>query len=115
MISLLSATSDIHYSLIEAFYTNPIFNLGLMILFAIIGGKLIEMLNFPKVTGYILMGILIGPSLFEILTGGLVIYLPGENHIAFEGVISTHMIHAFQVIRQVAIGFIFSISLKIIT
>lgn len=67
-------------------YENPIYNVGIMIFFAIIGGKLIELLNFPKVTGYILMGIIIGPSV--------------------AGVLSHEMLDAFIIIRRVAIGFI---------
>lgn len=104
-IILSAGTEEIHYSLLEAFYMNPLFILGLMIVFAIIGGKLIELLNFPKVTGYIIMGILIGPSLWGLITGGNVV-LPGDNHIVFEGVVSHHMVKAFTIIRSVAIGFI---------
>ncbi len=108
MVQFLSsaASGDIHYNLAESFYIEPIFILGVMILFAIVGGKLIEKLNFPKVTGYIIMGILIGPSLFEILTGGQIFFLSGEGHVRFDGIISSNMVHAFQIIRQVAIGFI---------
>lgn len=67
-------------------HENSVYMVGLMILFGIIGGKLIELLNFPKVTGYILMGIIIGPSVLNI--------------------IGSHMVHNFTIIRQVAIGFI---------
>ena len=49
-IILLAASATEHTSLFEALYTNPIFNVGFMLLLAIIGGKLIERLNFPKVT-----------------------------------------------------------------
>lgn len=100
-----AGTEDIHLTLWESFYTNPIFILGLMIVFAIIGGKLIEKLNFPKVTGYIIMGILIGPSLWGLISGGHWV-LPGELHLVFEGVVSHHMVKAFTIIRSVAIGFI---------
>lgn len=101
-----AASEGVQYNLAEAFYTNPIFILGVMILFAIIGGKLIELLNFPKVTGYIIMGILIGPSLFGLVTNQVEYYLIGEGYVRFDGIISTEMMHAFQIIRQVAIGFI---------
>lgn len=97
MLNILSAAVTEHSSLIEILHANRIFNVGFMILLALIGGKLIEKLNFPKVTGYILMGILVGPSLATILFGSDGIY---------DGLISADMVHAFQVIRQVAIGFI---------
>lgn len=67
-------------------HENSIWNVGTMIAFGLIGGKLIEKLNFPKVTGYILMGILIGPSVLN--------------------AIGSEMVHNFTIIRQVAIGFI---------
>lgn len=105
-ILLSTASGEQAMSLIESFYTNHIFMLGLMIVMAIIGGKLIEKLNFPKVTGYILMGILIGPSFWGIVLSNVQYLLPGENHIVFDGLISTEMMHAFKIIRQVAIGFI---------
>lgn len=83
---LLSASVDHGETLIEVLRANNILNVGLMILFALIGGKLIEKVNFPKVTGYILIGILVGPSVLNI--------------------ISKDMVHNFTIIRQVAIGFI---------
>jgi len=85
MITLLSVSAE-QTNVIDLLHANNIFNVGIMILLALIGGKLIEKLNFPKVTGYILMGILIGPSVLGILSG--------------------EMVHNFTVIRQVAIGFI---------
>lgn len=119
---LLSASVGQDLTMFANFYTNPIFNIGLMILLALVGGKLIEKLNFPKVTGYILMGILVGPSFSEILvdlitTIGQAIEGEGSHFdfahslevffgIKFDGVISTSMVHTFQIIRQVAIGFI---------
>ncbi len=83
---LLSATTEHGETLVEVLRSNNILNVGLMILFALIGGKLIEKVNFPKVTGYILIGILVGPSVINL--------------------ISAHMVHNFTIIRQVAIGFI---------
>jgi len=116
-IILLAAEASEHVSLFEALYTNPIFNVGFMLLLAIIGGKLIERLNFPKVTGYIIVGILIGPSFGHVLsnladlflnTGFMTNIFPSLEgiHIGYEGLISEDMVHAFQIIRQVAIGMI---------
>ena len=67
---LAEATSFPEYimTVIEHLHENNTFNVGLMIIFGLIGGKLIEKLKFPKVTGYILMGIIIGPSVLGLLS-----------------------------------------------
>lgn len=70
----------------EHLYENPIFGVSILIIFGLLGGKLISLIKFPRVTGYILIGILIGPSVLKLL--------------------SHEMVEAFTVIRQVAIGFI---------
>ena len=49
-------------------YENPIFGVAALIIFGLLGGKLISLLKFPRVTGYILIGILIGPSVFKVLS-----------------------------------------------
>jgi Kef-type K+ transport system membrane component KefB len=70
----------------ELLYENPIFGVAALVIFGLLGGKLISLLKFPRVTGYILIGILIGPSVLRLL--------------------STEMVHNFTIIRQIAIGFI---------
>ncbi len=65
---------------------NLIFGIGILIIFALIGGKLISLIKFPKVTGYIIVGILIGPYVLGILT--------------------VETVEGFVIIRQVAIGLI---------
>jgi Kef-type K+ transport system membrane component KefB len=67
-------------------HENAIFNVGLLIIFGLIGGKLITLIKFPKVTGFILIGILIGPSV--------------------TGLINEEMVKDFSIIRDVAIGLI---------
>ena len=67
-------------------YENPLYGVAALIIFGLIGGKLISLLKFPRVTGYILIGILIGPSVLHVL--------------------SHEMVVSFTIIRQVAIGFI---------
>ena len=106
MSYILSATVTEHSSLLESLHANPIFNVGFMILLALVGGKLIEKLNFPKVTGYILMGILIGPSFAESLVD--VVEFASSSNIVFnyDGLINSETVHSFTIIRQVAIGFI---------
>lgn len=117
MSYLLSATTEGSHTLFGTLYENPIFILGFMVLMALIGGKLIEKLNFPKVTGYILMGILIGPSMASILIGDtnpdtvvtaskFLLDINEFFDIDFTGFISSEKVHAFTIIRQVAIGFI---------
>lgn len=116
ILSAAASTAE-HTNMFEALYTNPIFNVGFMLLLAIIGGKLIERLNFPKVTGYIIVGIFVGPSFGAVLndlfnwfihTGMMTSIIPAlENtHLSYAGLISEEMVHAFQIIRQVAIGMI---------
>ncbi len=85
MIYLLSAASE-NMNLFEMLVDNVIFSIASLILLGILGGKLVEIVNFPKVTGYILIGILIGPGVF--------------------GVLTHQMLDHFIIIRQMAIGFI---------
>lgn len=114
MFSIFLSSTEGSTTLMGLLYQNTIFALGLMVLLALIGGKLIERLNFPKVTGYIIMGILVGPSMASILFGSTELgnetqLLLSLNHmfdIDFKGLISSEMVHAFTIIRQVAIGFI---------
>lgn len=97
MISLLSSSTSENLTFWETIlewfnvswehlYEDPIFGVAALIISGLIGGKLISMLKFPRVTGYILIGIVIGPSVLRLL--------------------STEMVHHFTIIRQVAIGFI---------
>lgn len=82
MMYLLSSEGGLFASLHE----NTLFGVAMLVLFGLLGGKLIELIKFPKVTGYIIIGILIGPSVFSVL--------------------SHHMLESFTIIRQVAIGVI---------
>lgn len=88
MISLLSTGSETTgiAAVLEHLYENPIFGVAILVLFGVLGGKLINLIKFPRVTGYILIGIIIGPSVLQLL--------------------SLEMVHSFTIIRQVAIGFI---------
>lgn len=89
MFALLSSTAEETHGIqgvLQSLYENPIFGVAVLIIFGLLGGKLINLIKFPRVTGYILIGILIGPSVLALL--------------------SDHMVESFTVIRQVAIGFI---------
>ncbi len=85
MIYLLSIASE-SMNLFEMLRSNVIFSIAALILLGITGGKLVEIIKFPKVTGYILIGILIGPGV--------------------AGVLTHEMLDHFIIIRQMAIGFI---------
>ena len=86
MLNLLSTTTSENMNLFETLTNNVIFSIAALILLGLVGGKLVEIIKFPKVTGYILIGIVIGPGVAGIL-----------NH---------DMLHQFTIIRQMAIGFI---------
>ncbi|MFC1592388.1 cation:proton antiporter [Candidatus Omnitrophota bacterium] len=50
---------------------NAIFSLGLILLFGLIFARLINRIKFPSVTAYLLLGILIGPSLGNFVSADL--------------------------------------------
>jgi len=50
---------------------NAIFSLGLILLFGLIGARLINKIKFPSVTAYLLLGIIIGPSLCNFVSSDL--------------------------------------------
>ncbi|XMB86412.1 cation:proton antiporter [Mycoplasmatota bacterium WC44] len=79
-------SSSVEAGLLESLQGNIIFMVSLLIIFGVIGGMIVDKIGFPKVTGYILMGLIVGPSLL--------------------GIFTHHMIENFRIIRQVAIGFI---------
>ena len=60
--------------------------LACLIIFGVIGGFIVDKFKFPKVTGYIVVGLIVGPSVL--------------------GVFNHQMVENFTIIRQVAIGFI---------
>ncbi|MGD9015010.1 MAG: cation:proton antiporter [Candidatus Omnitrophota bacterium] len=47
---------------------NAIFGLGLILLFGLLAARLINKIKFPSVTAYLLLGILIGPSLGNLVS-----------------------------------------------
>ncbi len=50
---------------------NAVFSIGIILLFGLIGAHLINKIKFPSVTAYLLLGILIGPSLGNIISSEL--------------------------------------------
>jgi len=61
-----------HATVSMVFTADPLFYTGLILLAAYGGGRLAGMLNVPKVTGYLVTGIVIGPSLLHLLPHDLV-------------------------------------------
>lgn len=51
---------------------NAIFSLGLILLLGLVSARLINKVKFPSVTAYLLLGILIGPSLGNIVSSDLI-------------------------------------------
>lgn len=51
---------------------NPLLIGGLLLLFGVLGGKIANRLKFPAVTGYIIIGILIGPSILKFISPSFV-------------------------------------------
>jgi len=86
MINLISSGVVSDLTWIDSLHSNVIFGMSALIVLSLIGGKLMNLISFPKVTGYILIGILIGPSVL--------------------GILSHDMVEKFTLIREIAIGFI---------
>lgn len=47
---------------------NIFLKISIVILFGVIGAKIARRLNLPNVTGYIVMGLLLGPSFLNLVT-----------------------------------------------
>ena len=74
--------------------SNVLFNIALLLTLGIIGGKLAELAKLPKVTGYIIMGIIIGPNAL--------------------GVLSHDVLYSFKAFKILALGFIgFNIGMEL--
>jgi len=70
---------------LEAGVSDIIINLGLILLFGFITGRLFELIKIPAVTGYLVAGLLLGP---------------------ISGYLSIEELNSFSVIGDVALGFI---------
>ena len=47
---------------------NIILYLGIILITGLLAGKLINKVKLPAVTGYLLVGLLLGPSVFNLIT-----------------------------------------------
>lgn len=61
---------------------NVVLYLGLILLAGLIAGKLIRYLRLPEVTGYLIVGLVMGPSLIGLVTSGTIAALEPINTIA---------------------------------
>jgi NhaP-type Na+/H+ or K+/H+ antiporter len=44
---------------------------GLLIVLGLFGGKLVGKIHMPSITGWILVGLVLGPSVFNVVTGDI--------------------------------------------
>ena len=72
--------SFMHFNAIGG--VNLILLLGLILLFGAIGGRLFQKLRIPQVVGYIVIGIIIGQSGFQVLGASVISSLDPINSIA---------------------------------
>ena len=68
--------------------------ISIALIAGLISNRLIKLVNLPNVTGYLIVGILLGPYFFSLFNNNLT------------GVLSEHMVESFGVIVDVALGFI---------
>ena len=68
--------------------------ISIALIAGLISNRLIKLINLPNVTGYLLVGILLGPYFFSLFNDNLT------------GVISKEMVESFGIIVDVALGFI---------
>lgn len=69
-----------HFNALEN--TNLIFMLGIILLLGAIGGRLFQKLRIPQVVGYIVIGIAIGQSGFQVLSSNVITALDPVSSIA---------------------------------
>lgn len=62
--------------------TNYPLLVGLLLLLGLLGGKMASKVKLPSVTGYILLGLLIGPSFLNIVTKDMIKSMTFINHLA---------------------------------
>jgi len=52
--------------------TNLVLAIGIIIVIGLFGGLVAERLKFPRITGYIIIGILLSPSVFNVISGATI-------------------------------------------
>lgn len=94
-MNFILAIDSLDFSIFfEQLSSNILFNIALLLTLGIIGGKLAELAKLPKVTGYIIMGIIIGPNAL--------------------GIMSHDVLTSFKAFKILALGFIgFNIGMEL--
>lgn len=94
MDNLLALENFNFISFYELLTTNIIYNIALLLTLGILGGKLADLVKLPKVTGYIIIGIIAGPSALNLL--------------------SSDVLYSFKPFKTMALGFIgFNIGMEL--
>ena len=68
--------------------------ISIALIAGLISNRIVKLIKLPNVTGYLVVGILLGPYLFSLFNNN------------FTGVLSEDTIHTFGIIVDVALGFI---------
>lgn len=74
---------------------NTFLSLGVALAVGLLFTRIIKLVKLPNVTAYLLAGLLIGPSLWSLITGG-----------RFNGIIDGKTLESFDIIVTLALGFI---------
>ncbi len=94
METLLTLDNFAFISFYEVLTESIIYNIALLLTLGIIGGKLANLVKLPKVTGYIIIGIIAGPSALHLL--------------------SSDVLYSFKPFKILALGFIgFNIGMEL--
>lgn len=94
METLLTLENFSFISFYEVLTESIIYNIALLLTLGILGGKMANMIKLPKVTGYIIIGIIAGPSGFHLL--------------------SSEVLYSFKPFKTLALGFIgFNIGMEL--
>ncbi|MFK5883193.1 MAG: cation:proton antiporter [Candidatus Izemoplasma sp.] len=91
---LLSINGITFSSFFDGLSSDIIYNIALLLTLGIVGGKIADFFNLPKVTGYIIIGIIAGPSVLNLL--------------------SSDVLYSFKPFKILALGFIgFNIGMEL--
>lgn len=78
----MEAGSDIWTRLISVLHTSDVLTLGILIFAGFLMGKIAERVRLPAITGYIVAGVIAGPSLLALVSEDTGDSLAGITHVA---------------------------------
>lgn len=79
---LYLVSGAIHRQQLMTIALNELFDLGAAILLGLLAGKIAHRIKIPRVTGYLLVGLLLGPSSSGLITDGMITNLGVINDVA---------------------------------